>query len=106
RFMIAGATSAVTPFADDFVPEIFSDVAIVLITGKFVISRGSNHLRNMRVYMQALQFIPMLRQRIEKPLFVEALCHVQVIGLSSYGVQIRKRFAHTSILRAKNALHV
>ena len=104
--MIAGATRAVTPFADDFVPEVFSDVAIVLIAGKFVISCGSNHLRNMRVYVQAFQFIAMLSQRIEKHFLVEALGDVQVIRLASDGVQIRKCLAHTAVFRTENPLHV
>src|SRR5579872_1014637 len=104
--VIAGSTRAVTTFANNFIPEIFSDVAVVLITGKFVISCCSNHLRNMSVYMQAFQFIPMLRQGIEKPLLVEALGHVQVIRLASDCVQIRKCLAHAAVFCAENTLHV
>ena len=104
--MIAGSTCAVAAFADNFIPEIFGNVAVIAIAGEFVITRCGNHLRDVCVHVQSLEFIAMGRERIEEPFLVEALRNMQVIGLAGDGIQIREHLAHATIFSAEDALHV
>ena len=50
-FSIAGAAGAVRPLADDFIPEVLSDLAITDIAREFKCPCSSDHLWDMRVYV-------------------------------------------------------
>ena len=106
RLAVAGAAGAVGAFADDFIPEIFGDVAIAAFAGEFVVARRGDHLRNVRVHVQAFEFVAVGGERIEELLFVEALRDLEIVLLAGHGVEIAEHFAHASEFGAKHALHV
>ncbi len=58
-FAIAGTACAVGTFADDFIPEVFGDIAVAAIAGEFVVAGGGDDLRNVRVDVEALQLVAM-----------------------------------------------
>src|SRR5580693_6371092 len=72
-FTVARTTRAVRTLTDDLLPEILSDVPITALTSEFVVTRGGNHLRNVRVHVQAFEFVAVCGKRIEKRFLVEAL---------------------------------
>ena len=56
--------------------------------------------------MQSLEFIAVCRERIEEPLFVEALCQSKILALSRHAVEIGEHFAHPAVLHQQRALHL
>jgi len=106
RLVIAGAARAVGALAGDFIPEVFGDVAVIRLARELVVTRGGNHLRDVRVDVQAFEFVAMRGQRIEEPFLIEALGHVQVIFFSGHGVEVREHFSHAAVLGSEDSLHV
>src|SRR5450631_1021402 len=106
RLAIAGASRAIGALADHFIPEVFGDVAITVFARELVISRRGDHLRNVRIYVQAFEFVAMGGERIEELLLVEALRAFEVVLLAGHRVEIAEDFAHASELGAEHALPV
>src|SRR5205823_10462486 len=70
--IVAGATVRVGALADHLVPEVVGDLSVVRIAGQFVETGCSDHLWNMCIDMQSLQFIAMAGKRLEESALVEA----------------------------------
>src|ERR1700728_1750504 len=81
-FAVARRTSAIRTLADDFLPEIFSDVPIAPVAGEFVITGCSNRLWDVRVHMQAFEFVAVSGKRIKKCFLVEALRDLKIVLLA------------------------
>src|ERR1700758_2900979 len=77
RFAIARAARAVRALTDNFVPEVFGNVAIPLFARQFVITRSGDDLWDVRVDVQTLQFIAMGGKRIEENFLIEPLRYFQ-----------------------------
>src|SRR5438270_8446003 len=103
---ITGTAVAIRAFADDLIPEIFSDIAIMPIASQLKSARRSNHLRDMRIYMQTFEFVAMPRQRIEERLLIEAVRHAEVLSFTCDGIQIAEYLSHAAVLGSKHPLHV
>ena len=90
-FPVAGAAGAVGALANHFLPEIFGDVTIAAIASEFVVTRRRDHLRDVRVDVQALEFVAVAAKRIEELPLVEALREVEVVLLAGDRVEIAER---------------
>ena len=60
----------------------------------------------MGIGVQAAEFIPVLRQRIEKGLLIEAACDHHVVVLARARVKIGEHLAHSAVLGFQDTLHV
>ena len=52
ELVVAGAARTVRALADNFIPEIFRDVAISAIAGNLIETSGRDHLQNVRVQVR------------------------------------------------------
>src|SRR5262249_46931193 len=104
--IVAGAAVGVGTLADHLVPEVVGDSSVISIAGEFIDACRSDHLRNMRINVQALQLIAMAGERIEKSTLVEAPRTCQVLAIAGHGIQIREHLAHSAVLGVEHALHV
>ena len=103
---VARTPGAIRTFADHFLPKIFRNVAIAAIAGKFVIAGRGDHLRNMRIDVQTLQFIAMGGERIEEGFLVETLRDFEIVIFAGNGVEVAEHFSHAAEFSAEHTLHV
>ena len=106
KIRIADAAGAIGAFAGDFVPEIVGNIPVALVPGHFIKTSGRDHLRYMRIHMQALEFIAMRREGIEETFLVEALGEPQILLLPGHRIQVGEHLAHAAVFHLQNALHL
>ncbi len=90
---------------DDLVPEIGRDIVIIFFSGHFVFTRRADDLGDLGVNMQALELIPLRRQRVEKNLVVKAAGQGKIIGVSGDRIQVGQDLGHAAMLNPQHFLN-
>src|SRR5450432_2410127 len=106
KFEVADTAGAIGAFAGDFIPEVVGNIPVALVPGHFIETSGRDHLRYVRIHMQAFELIAMRREGIEETLLIEALGEPQILLLPGDRIQVGEHLAHAAELHLQHALHL
>ena len=86
------------------VPEERRDVAVARLAGQFVLARGADDFRDLRVGVQAVERVFLPGQRIEDGRVVEEPRQAQVLGIAGDAVEGGQHLVHAAELGLQHRL--
>ena len=99
-----GVADGVAARSEHFFKEVFGNCAVAAVAGDFIHASRADDLGNVRVGVQALQFVPARGERIEEAGLLEEMRGVNVAIFFGDGGKVDQHFVHAAILGAQHAL--
>ena len=103
-FIEAGVADDVVARGEHLFKEVLGNLPVAALAGDLVHARRANDLGNVRICVQALQFIAAPGQRIEKAGLLEEAGGVEVPLLLRQRRQVHEDLVHAAVLGAQHPL--
>src|SRR5579875_116209 len=78
---------------------------IIRIAGELIAAGGADHLGDVRINVQAFEFVAMAGKRIEEVMDFEPRADEKIFAISGEGSEIVKRLIHPAPFSEQDALH-